>query len=286
MISFNNNVALISQYNNKFSKYPVRTSVVPACDTVELSTKQDVVSLPSKVRMYEKDILELQHTIDATHVMVEQTKEKAENKAQSIKKIYKAIQNGISYKNVECKKSSFKGSDYATLQIKDSEGSVRRIAHIKNGEIQVIYDVLKSSVQGKNLKDDDYINANCYYFWNGECVEFISNIRNKFGDYKTDCEHSFKDNQWPCRNADNMPVDYIIGFKDNGGYLYYENYTYDIAGGYTTSVKHSVGLKGNNVTTCQNDKGFSYSVNTDTNGARLTEYTFAVNSPRSQVFVW
>lgn len=288
MIGINYNV----NFGNLYSKPNNSCVLIPhqsAGDTVDINPKNRKLPLPEKVRPYSESITDMRNYIEKTTKYVEEARSRAEKRTQDINRIYAALKSGTSYKNVEWKKRTYNHDEYTTIILKDEVGMAERIAHLKNDEIQVIYDVLTSVKPWDCTISDGGRNntrVNCYYFYNGECVEYISNIRNSAEDYTKDCEDMFDEGQWPCRNIDNAPVERIIGFKHNGGFEYYEDYVLDIPGGYKGHISYQVNPDKSVLINCDKNNGMSYSISKDPARIKPTEHKLSVGSFCPKIFIW
>lgn len=258
-------------------------------DTFESVQKKEKMPIPLKVKPYSKKIAQMDEHIDKAIQYVSMIQERAEKRGNYAKRLYSSIIHGASYKNVLKKDVKLNGDKYSTLLVEDQMGDIGKIIHLKNGEIQVIYDVLTTLRQNEAdiaAHSDDDMRVNSYTFMDGKCVEFAANIKNKVKDYLADTEYGFEFPQWPCRNRDNSPIEKIIGFKDDGGYQYYEDYVVDIPGGYTSSVINRKKEDGSNLITCSKNDGFVYTIDNDPKGRRPVEHILTVRSPIPSINVW
>lgn len=288
MININGNLSFGSLYNNIYMPKGELTSANIQRDTFERSEPKKDLALPKKVTPYTQDILRMNNSIDKTVQYVETIRERAEKRASYVKKLYHAMQHGVCYKNVIRIDKKINGSEYSTLVIEDQTGDIGKIAHIKNGEVQVVYDVLttlRPYDESSNYPQKS-IRANCYTYTDGKCVEYAANILNPVKDYMADSEYAFEFPLWPCRNQDKSPVDKIIGFKENGGYQYYEDYIIDMPGGFKTSVSSNIKEDGSHIITCNENKGLVYTINNDSKGRRPTEHMLIVKTPLPSVNLW
>ena len=286
MINFRSNLNFGSLNNSRYIPNGTMKNSCVNGDTFEASRKKEKLVLPKKVSPYSQRISQMDDYINKTEQYVDSIRERAAKRANYVNKLYHSMQHGVCYKNIIRRDKKINGSEYSTLIIEDLNGDISKIAHLKNGEIQVVYDVLTTLRPNDDINSEKGMKANCYTYQEGRCVEYSANIKNKVKDFMADSEYELEYQQWPCRNQDGAPVSHIIGFKENGGYQYYENYIIDMIGGYKASVVNRVNEDGSNSITCNQGDGLVYTINNDTKGRRPIEHMLIVKAPLPSIDIW
>ena len=248
------------------------------------------ISLPHSLEPFAENVSQMQKSIVDTNDLVQQKSQLADKYKKDVLSLYKDAKEGKKPGNLLFSIRNIKQNEYATLAELNNNGSIKRISHIKNGKVAVIYNLFSDvNASAFNILNDynNPISAEGYFYSDDKCIEYVDGICHSLKNYAFNFDFLLPDKQWPSRNMDNTPVKQVIGFKNNGSYEAYSHYLYGLPKEFKKAVSLVAGKDGKVDVKCTLDNGLTYSYTNEYKHIGYPQHSLKTGqSTHSKMYVW